>query len=42
MHHYELEHEDEKYECKQCNLKMDGMEKMRQHIVRNHTFNRRD
>jgi DNA-directed RNA polymerase subunit RPC12/RpoP len=41
MHHCELEHEEKTYECKQCNLKMDGMEQMRQHIMRNHTFKRK-
>lgn len=42
MHHCQLEHEDKKYECKQCNLKMDGMEQMRQHIMRSHTFDGKD
>lgn len=38
MQHYQVTHEDKLYECKQCDLKFNGMEQMRQHIMRSHPY----
>lgn len=41
MQHFQIVHEDEMYECKQCNMKISGMEQMRKHIWANHRYSKR-
>jgi len=41
MQHFQIVHEDEMYECKQCNVKISGMEQMRKHISANHRYSKR-
>ena len=38
MQHFQITHDDRTYECKQCDMKFEGMEVMRDHIKRNHSY----
>jgi uncharacterized C2H2 Zn-finger protein len=38
MKHFQISHDNKTYECKQCDMKFEGMEVMRDHIKRNHTY----
>jgi len=40
MQHIQVNHEGKYYNCKECDLKFEGMEKMRQHIMRNHAYDK--
>ena len=41
MQHFQIVHEDAMYECKQCNIKISGMEQMRKHVRANHRYSKR-
>ena len=41
MHHFQITHDNKIYECKKCNMKFEGMEVMRDHIRRNHSYKKR-
>jgi len=32
MQHFQITHDNKIYECKKCNIKLEGMEVMRDHI----------
>jgi uncharacterized C2H2 Zn-finger protein len=38
MKHFQITHDNKTYECKQCDMKFEGMEVMRNHIMRNHGY----
>jgi hypothetical protein len=38
MKHFQIIHDNKTYECKQCNMKFEGMEIMRDHIKKNHSY----
>ena len=38
MKHFQITHDNKTYECKQCDLKFEGMEIMRDHIKRKHSY----
>jgi len=38
MQHFQIKHDNKTYECKQCDMKFEGMETMRNHIKRNHSY----
>jgi hypothetical protein len=38
MSHFQITHDNKIYECKKCNMKFEGMEVMREHIKRNHSY----
>jgi len=41
MRHFQIAHDNKIYECKKCNMKFEGMEVMRDHIRRNHSYKKR-
>lgn len=38
MQHFQVTHDNRTYECKHCDMKFEGMEVMRDHIKRNHSY----
>ena len=38
MKHFQINHDNKTYECKQCDMKFEGMEVMRDHIKRKHSY----
>ena len=40
MHHQQLAHESRLYECKECGMGFEGMEQMRDHARKNHSYHR--
>jgi transcriptional regulator NrdR family protein len=38
MKHFQITHDNKTYECKQCDMKFQGMEVMRDHIKRKHSY----
>ena len=38
MKHFQITHDNKTYECKQCDMKFEGMEVMRDHIKRKHSY----
>ncbi len=38
MKHFQITHDNKTYECKQCDMKFEGMEIMRDHIKKNHSY----
>jgi uncharacterized C2H2 Zn-finger protein len=38
MRHFQITHDNKIYECKKCNMKFEGMEVMRDHIRKNHSY----
>jgi C2H2 type zinc finger protein len=38
MQHFQITHDNTTYECKKCNIKLEGMEVMRDHIKKNHSY----
>ena len=38
MKHFQITHDNKTYECKQCDMKFEGMEIMRDHIKRKHSY----
>lgn len=41
MQHFQITHDNRTYECKQCDMKFEGMEVMRDHIRRIHSYKKR-
>lgn len=40
MRHFQIVHDNKTYECKQCDMKFEGMEIMRDHVKKNHRYER--
>ena len=40
MHHQQIAHEQRLYLCKECNVGFEGMEQMRDHAKKFHSYNR--
>jgi uncharacterized C2H2 Zn-finger protein len=38
MKHFQITHDNKTYECKQCDMKFEGMEVMRDHVKRKHSY----
>jgi uncharacterized C2H2 Zn-finger protein len=38
MRHFQIAHDTKIYECRKCNMKFEGMELMRNHIRKNHSY----
>ncbi len=41
MHHFQISHDNQIYECKTCNVKVEGMERMRDHVKKNHRYRKK-
>jgi len=41
MRHFQITHDNKIYECKRCNMKFEGMEVMRDHIRKNHSYKKK-